>query len=140
MNIEELSTEGTDVQTLLWVLALKDRYDLVMVDTVHDEKNKAIVPTLCTNDMFAWACADLEEIRKEDIPDIKQAILDVICIDPRAEDDGMDLWVSRKRKMRLQGAAYPKNEKLHDLFNAAGPEREINMANPKHPKTNDEHV
>lgn len=46
-----------------------------------------------------------------------------------------DLFAARSRKMRPQGAAYKVRypEELWGLFNAAGPEREVGLGNPRKP-------
>jgi hypothetical protein len=46
-----------------------------------------------------------------------------------------DLFVARVRNMRPQGAAYKVRypEEIWGLFNAAGPEREVGLGNPRHP-------
>lgn len=47
------------------------------------------------NDVFAWACADCEEIQSKDLPDLKQAIED-------ADYYGPTLWSVRKRGQNPQ--------------------------------------
>lgn len=77
------------------------------------------------NDIFGWAMADAEPISTdEDIVALEQAIKD-------GGDDGVLLYCARKRGMRPQGALYKHlDEKNKELFNACGPEREINFFNP----------
>jgi hypothetical protein len=84
------------------------------------------------SDLFWWATADGEEITKETIGEFEQAVLD--CI--KANDEfgyvyGPCLYACRCRKMRPQGAAYPKEQSLWPLFDACGPKREIDIGNPK---------
>lgn len=75
------------------------------------------------NDIFWWATADLEKIIPEDVPALRQAIADVQEIDPRDRCTGFELWAARKRGMRPQQPAYPKDERLRPLFDACGPAR-----------------
>lgn len=89
------------------------------------------------NDIFYWATADGVDIEIKDIPGIKKIFKEF-----DGEIDEFDktgerfmailLWCARKRKMRPQGAYYkhiPNN--LHPLFDACGPERTIDIWNPK---------
>lgn len=82
------------------------------------------------SDVFAWGFADGEEVvSQEDVDALEQAALD--CKDVNQYHAG-SLFVARKRKMRPQGAMYEHiNKELHALFDACGPERVINLGNPK---------
>ena len=79
------------------------------------------------NDLFAWGCADAEDVTIKDLPLLKQSF----------EDDkyyGIELYCARKRKMRPQGAFYKSFEKESwPLFDACGPEREVGFGNPLKP-------
>jgi hypothetical protein len=94
------------------------------------------------NDMFCWGTADCEEITKEDIPDIEQALMECLRVDKRTPDDTRKavnwftlLWIARKRGLRPQGAAYDNKsyipEKIWRLFNACGPHRPASTGNPQ---------
>lgn len=78
------------------------------------------------NDVFFWATADVEPITPEDLPAMRQALADVRqaapgqCIDAY---EGLKLWAARKRKMRPQQPAYPKDKRLWRLFDECGPVR-----------------
>lgn len=85
------------------------------------------------SDEFAWACADAEPITPADIDALEQAFTDVRAVDPDALYQAPMLFVARKRGMRPQGAAYPTDARLHPLFDACGPERQIDLGNPKRP-------
>lgn len=78
------------------------------------------------NDFFFWGAADAEGILQEDLELLEQCLID---------DDisGTLLYCARKRKLRPQGAAYKAFllEESWPLFDACGPEREIDMLNPK---------
>ena len=80
------------------------------------------------NDFFFWACADAEKIEtEEDINLLERSLIDAGAI------NGPHLYCARRRKMRPQGAYYKfLSEKNWQLFNEAGPEREINFCNPYH--------
>ena len=96
-------------------------------------KSEGLENLINCNDFFAWACADCEEVKEEDLPDLQRAIDDVI--EAAGEDGrswGTNLWVCRKREMRPQGAFYPgMPEAVRTFFNTAGPEREVNFFNPQ---------
>lgn len=80
------------------------------------------------NDVFFWGSSDLELITASDVADLAIARTD--CGDHFGY--WPTLWACRKRGMRPQGAQYdylPKH--LWPLFNACGPEREIDAANPE---------
>jgi hypothetical protein len=85
------------------------------------------------SDVFAWACADAEIITPENLPLLRKAYEDEITASP----DGVALhagwlFVARVRGERPQGAIYKALEYWEvPLFNDAGPEREINFANPQ---------
>ena len=103
------------------------------------------------NDVFAWACADAEDITPESLPILKQSIEDVrsvLDIDRFDRDRewrianidrchwmsfSIELFCSRMRKMRPQGACYPMFKELWPLFDACGSEREIDEGNPCKP-------
>ena len=81
------------------------------------------------SDFFFWGCADAEDITsQEDVDLFEQAITDVGC----EQTYVTDLYCAKKRKMRPQGACYefiPKH--LWCLYDACGPEREVDIVNPK---------
>lgn len=86
------------------------------------------------SDFFDWGSADLEEILPADLELLEQSVKDA------EEVDGSNMWAgelfcARKRGMRPQGASYKSLPKsMWPLFDAAGPEREVNLLNPhKHP-------
>lgn len=88
------------------------------------------------NDVFAWGTSDVERIEPDDIPALAQAKADVAAVTgQRFGWEWATLWACRKRGQRMQGAAYKNlDERLHPLFDAVGPEREVNLINPKpHP-------
>jgi hypothetical protein len=85
------------------------------------------VPCVNANDLFYWGVADGVEIRDEDIPIFDQALID--CEGNFALAG--DLYCARKEKMRPQGAVYSSiPKKFWGLFDACGPEREIDRGNP----------
>ena len=105
-----------------------------MVDWRTDGKYYPITFHLNTNDLFVWGSADSEEINESNLSVFKQSILDCIKIDSvLGAIEGCSLFAARMNKMRPQGAAYPECKELWPLFDACGPEREINFANPCKP-------
>lgn len=121
------------LEFILEVLRLQDEYDCYgepIYWATHGDYAPITFFVLC-NDLFWWATADAEKLTPEDIPILRQTILDVeatgiygLRLD--AYEMGCELWCARKRKMRPQQPAYPKDEKLRALFDACGPVR-----NPK---------
>jgi hypothetical protein len=85
------------------------------------------------SDVFAWGCADAEEINPERLPVLEQAFADLKAIGD--EMCTAELYVARIRRQRPQGAAYPEVAKTQALFDACGPERPVGLGNPKRPPT-----
>jgi hypothetical protein len=89
------------------------------------------------SDFFFWGCADAENITsQEDVDLFELAIKDVRSLLSLNEvctyEYATELYCAKKRKMRPQGACYefiPKH--LWSLFDACGPEREVDIVNPK---------
>jgi len=75
------------------------------------------------NDMFHWATADLEEITVENFHVLEESL-------EAAGYWGPELFCARVRAMRPQGAFYEKviPKEVWPLFDACGPEREIDRA------------
>lgn len=106
---------------------------------IHDslfwscEDNKIKWWVIC-NDVFLWGCSDGEDITEENFSGLEKAYQDCRDIIPEGEflfsGDWLMLWVARCRKERPQGAAYPDDERLWVLFDAAGPFRETGLGNP----------
>lgn len=102
-----------------------------------DGKFAPITFLLNMNDVFAWACADAEELTLENLPVFEQAVKDCMEACDVGEAYAPNLFAARIRKMRPQGAAYPPDKELWPLFDAAGPVREIGLGNPYgHPGDN----
>lgn len=85
------------------------------------------------SDTFAWGTADAERIEPEDVPLLRQCLVDLRTADPRlGECDLPELFAARKRGMRpMRLYLYPKHERtdagwpaVRELFLAAGPERD----------------
>lgn len=84
------------------------------------------------NDLFDWACADCERVTPDNIGLLEQSFADAAAAADCGEAWGDSLFCCRVRKMRPQGAYYRNLPKeLWPLFDACGPEREVNMANPR---------
>lgn len=90
------------------------------------------------NDLFWWGTADGEDLTYEQLPILKQAIVDCKAIKAYAFW-AFTLYCCRVRKMRPQGCCYPgatpegvkeEYEELARLFDTCGPERLVDMNNP----------
>lgn len=87
-----------------------------------------------TNDHFWLGTADAEIVILESLSLLAECIEKCLAIDPVCGAiHGCYLYAGRVRKLRPQGAAYPEERDLWPLFDACGPEREINDANPCRP-------
>jgi len=87
---------------------------------------------LC-NDFFYWGCADAEDIEnQEDVDLLEQCIKDCRAVQQFGENHATELFCARKQKMRPQGAFYKFIKKeFWPLFDACGPEREVDIVNPE---------
>lgn len=88
------------------------------------------------SDVFWWGTADCEDITPENIGELEQAMADAKAACKHGEIYGAMLFCARVRKLRPQGACYPKEPELWPLFDACGPHRETGMGNP-HPHPRD---
>lgn len=80
------------------------------------------------NDLFYWACADMEDITNEDLPKLEQAVKDTDV------ETGQILFCCQQRKMRPQGAYYDYiDQKYWHLFDNCGPDRDNEPGNTKKP-------
>ena len=117
-----------DVLQIFWQLDIHDELFWCM------DLDMPVFYVKCS-DVFSWGTADLELITPENLPGLLAAFRDILSVaDGIATCYCTDLFVARIRKMRPQGAAYPKDNRLWPLFDAAGPRREQGLGNPKpHP-------
>ena len=81
------------------------------------------------SDVFAWATADVEEVKPGDLQSLKDAAKDVFVLDPQATQYYSYLvpllFCARKRGLRpMPRMEIP--EELKPLFDACGPERTSN--------------
>jgi len=85
------------------------------------------------NDVFAWGCADAEDIDENSIGDLERARTDLLEADGRMGGLVTSmLYAARKREMRPQGAMYQHiPEGVRHLFDECGPERETGFGNPE---------
>ena len=86
------------------------------------------------SDAFSWGCADSEEITPMSLPHLRSAFEDCKAAYPRLGCMfACTLYAARRRKMRPQGAEYPKEDEaagIVALFNQCGPRREVGFGNP----------
>lgn len=103
------------------------RRDLLWHDSPDGSRFAANV-----SDVFAWGCADAEDITPDTVDALEQAHAD--CRAAGAEEYTVDLYAARRRGMKPQGAAYPEKPEAQALFDACGPERQVGFGNPRNPK------
>lgn len=132
MNYEQ------EYKDLLEIFKVLTEYELPLSDELYFSTNEDKIRVYAmVNDVFWWACADLEEITVDNLPILKEAIkeIDEATSKFRYIDDGIwaELYAAKVRKLRPQGACYPKDTRLWPLFNKCGPEREPGFGNPYNP-------
>lgn len=136
MSDRELTQK--QLKRLLMVTSSRDvdLYDSLWFCT-YDNNSKLATYVNC-NDFFAWGCSDSEPVASEADIDLLQQSIDDCKGDGTGDNDFLNvldaalLYCARRRQMRPQGAFYKHLQKdNHKLFDACGPEREINFINPK---------
>jgi len=134
----------TDTETLAFirsVLFLTRKHDIEDDLRWLVEENGDIKFYVICSDTFAWGCADAEDITPENLPVFEQVCNECEALDANGADDidhkfailyAAQLFAARVRGMRPQGACYKSYPKrMWHLFNACGPERLLNLINPK---------
>lgn len=126
-------TEAEHLRFILELLEITRDAELTFEDCPflwHVRDGRAHFSMACS-DTFAWGCADAEAIEPGDLPLLRQTLADI-----RAADKYGEMWLgvlfcARKRGMRpMNRWLKDMREKegltdaVHDLFLAAGPERE----------------
>ncbi len=117
-------------QRLVWRLIrllFDDRDSLYLVG----DDNGLVYPHMIVNDVFMWACADLEEITVENIDAFEQAFKDVQGVNPTVEtlhygrnyqvgSDAGILFACRNRKQRpfKHEGTYPVHLSVAPLIDA----------------------
>jgi hypothetical protein len=130
-------TEEKDILKILDFVARHDLHDSIWWRC--DGEYAPITIWVNCNDLFYWACADLEELTIDNLPVLAQAIADAREVDSvLGALRGCSLFCCRMRGMRPQQPAYPKEnsytvggvktvipaEDWKALFDACGPERD----------------
>lgn len=114
--------------------------DLIAQAELHDEVfwhctggTKAPEFLVNCSDFFYWGCADCEAITPANVHYLREAIAECEAI-PNYEGVGYigSLFCAKVRGLRPQGCTNPKDAAVRALFDACGPKREINIANPHH--------
>jgi hypothetical protein len=137
MSYENPNENNMTTEPLLRLLKLISKYELY--DEIFwrcDNEYAPISFFINCNDLFYWGTADAEKITLEDIDSLKQAVNEAQASCAFGINYGVRLWCARKRKMRPQGAAYPRKDAYQPiwaLFDACGPERETGFDNPYRP-------
>jgi hypothetical protein len=127
-QIKRLTAEVDFTRQVLDLFAKADVHgDLLW----HIDKAGAIRFSANVSDVFWWGCADAEDITPDRLPALQQAYDDLKTIN--AEHHLANLYAARARSMRPQGAAYPDEAAAQALFDACGPERAVELGNPKRP-------
>lgn len=107
------------------VLAVAERYDCR--DSLFWRTDGEFAPVtfwVNCNDLFYWACSDLEQITPENLPMLSAAFEDCRKATEEGVHWGGELFCARVRGMRPQRPAYPKNHSaLWPLFDACGEPR-----------------
>lgn len=98
-----------------------------MIDFRYSEEN-GLYPSVNCNDFFFWATADCVDITPDNVGIFEAALRD--AKEAGAFAYGALLFCARVQGMRPQGAAYPDDREIWPLFDACGPERELDMFNP----------
>jgi hypothetical protein len=115
-------------ESLLRLLKIISDHDCCANVSWHFDNSNIIFDVNC-NDVFAWAVAECVEIITDDDINLFETSLN-----DAGELDGCTLYCARKLQCRPQGACYNYIERKNwQLFNACGPEREINFGNPYKP-------
>lgn len=107
-----------------WILDLLRLFAFNDTDNLwwRDEDGVLTFYVTC-GDTFWWATADSEQVTESDLPELRQAKVDMTGMD----HDWMwpILWVARKRGMRPMRAFYGNIDgPMRVLLDAAGPERD----------------
>jgi len=125
----------SDSMFVINVLKLVAEYDLCgMLWWRCDDEYAPITFFINCNDLFWWASGDCERITEENLSVLEQTIKDCEAIDNvTGAILACELFCARIRHMRPQGAAYPDNKELWPLYDACGPERKLDAANPCKP-------
>lgn len=120
------------LEAVLDVCQEADHHDMVIWHGTGASRRASVI----CNDVFAWACADCEEIRPEDIALLRECLSELEVIERTIPEDRNDsvataylpeLYAARKRGMRPQAPCYEDKNgygpRVAALLDAAGPER-----------------
>lgn len=112
-----------------------DPEDIYVIGPKADTYKRARIFVTC-NDVFDWGTADSDELTPDEIEPLKKACSDCEAAHPIfGHIWGAMLWASRKRGARPQGAMWSSiPTQLWPLFEAAAPERPVNLLNPLTPQ------
>ena len=111
-------------QDTMKVLRFLVAHDATSDKFFYEKENGDIGVSENCNDLFWWACADVEEITPNDLSLFEQCIKDCEAIENFYSAYAGTVFVCRKRGLRPQNACYPDYPKeLWLLLDSAGPER-----------------
>lgn len=113
------------------MLLLIAKYQLFEGVLWHQNKEGGFDFTVACSDFFWWETADFEEVDEKTFPELEQALSDKMEAASGPMHHGALLYCARRRKMRPQGYYYKYLvPETHVLFDACGPEREMDEMNP----------
>jgi len=106
----------TNDEATMAVIRFLVSHDMGPHQFYFNENGRIAVHENC-NDLFAWACADSEEITVSDIPEYQKAIDECMAVNHIGYAG--ELWACRKRGMKPQPPVLAKMpENLRPLFDA----------------------
>ena len=121
----------TDTETAAFFRRLcqicRDHDDWGMLWLLTDNETGEPIVAINCNDLFYWACADMEVITPDNIERLASTCAELKAIDEIMACHAPELFAARERKMRPQRPCYKRWQKwpkLIELFNACGPERD----------------
>lgn len=101
---------------------------------VWGASNGDVYASFNVSDVFGWACADAEYVEAQDVPLLENTYKELDAMpDVNMFAELAALFTARKRGMRTQDCIlYSKDSpaELIALYEACGPKRENNLANP----------
>lgn len=144
LNVYDLLSGHLHLQSEILVQIGEREYDYET--RTWQEVGLHATTALQCSDTFFWGSADAEEVTAETLPVLEQVVADLAPLRAAANAAGeakrarffeyavSDLYASRIRGMRPQGAVYTRRyssiPEVWPMFDAAGPEREVGFGNP----------
>ncbi len=141
-----MATENVDLDFVCRVLSIFNGFDALSNEDVWwrtDDEYAPISLFVNCNDLFLWGFSDCEEITRDNIDILESTFNELKNMNKKDGEFYKEthlervtpaIFCCRVRGMRPQGACY--NEQYYPkivwpLFDAAGPERQTGLGNPK---------